>query len=185
MADAADRVEEFACGHPRCLSGLVKRSRGLMDKALALGTKDCRLESCQDHGYIVLFLSPAASWLAAFCLFADCLQLCSSIVCHRCNVCGRSSRRERNRAGGDQPERLDAAMRSPRSCACTCALCACTPGPGHGLKVTCQWESGCPPPCLLGMRRHLGRCRRPRRGVCLWSPTLSLSLGQEVLWPNG
>ena len=28
---------------------LCKRSCGLMDKALVFGTKDCRLESCQDH----------------------------------------------------------------------------------------------------------------------------------------
>ena len=28
-------------------------SCGLMDKALVLGTKDCRFESCQDHGVLI------------------------------------------------------------------------------------------------------------------------------------
>ena len=52
------------------------RSRGLMDKALVFGTKDCRFESCRDHFYYT-----RGSGLAGKCIIND-----DRYQTHSCNT---------------------------------------------------------------------------------------------------
>ena len=75
---------------------LCKRSCGLMDKALVFGTKDCRLESCQDHmrscsscssaGSLHHLQQQAMTWQALCC--DGQLRRCSGIT-SALHACGR------------------------------------------------------------------------------------------------